>query len=81
MRKRIDRMLNLLIGSTLGVFIGKSTYDFWDYKSHPMIYEIQSAPWYTAILLYGAVCAFILLVAVIAKFTLKRKQKHQCCDE
>lgn len=71
--KRLNRILNVIIGSFLGVFIGHSLYRYWDYKSHPGLYDWQSAPWYSSILIYGGVTAVILLVAVVIKFIIRKR--------
>ena len=49
----------------------------WDYKAHPGLYAMRSAPWYTSILLYGLVTAAVLAAAVIAKLIIRRKLKKQ----
>lgn len=77
MLKQLNRILNIIIGAFVGVFIGHGIYVFWDFKTHPDLYAVQSAPWYTSILLYGIVTAIILLVAVIIKWIIRRKLKRQ----
>lgn len=75
--KQLNRILNTIIGTFVGVFIGHGIYVFWDFKTHPDLYAMQSAPWYTSILFYGIVTAIILLVAVIIKWIIRRKLKRQ----
>ena len=49
MRKRINNFLNALIGISFGILVGHSVYIIYDYKAHPGLYAMQSAPWYTSI--------------------------------
>lgn len=69
--------MNAVIGAFIGVFIGHGAYVLWDYKAHPGLYAMRSAPWYTSILLYGLVTAAVLAAAVIAKLIIRRKLKKQ----
>ena len=49
--------LNIVIGSFIGVFIGFGIYKFWHFKTIQILYAMQSAPWYTELLLDGALVA------------------------
>ena len=42
--KRINTFLNCVIGAFIGVFIAESISTYWDYETHPEIYEVTSAP-------------------------------------
>lgn len=75
MLKKLDHILNIIIGSSLGVFIGRGIYVFWDYKTHPGLYAMQSAPWYTSILVYGIATLIVLVAAIIVKLVLRKKIK------
>ena len=66
MLKKLNQITNITIGSFVGVFIGCGIYVFWDYKKHPDLYAMQSAPWYTSIFVYGIVMLIFVTVAVIA---------------
>ena len=59
--RKIDTILNILMGSFFGVFIGNTIANYRDYRSFPEIYEMRSAPWYC----YGALTSFILFMAVV----------------
>ncbi len=73
--KRLNQILNMIIGSFLGVFIGHSLYRFWHYKTHRGLYDWQSAPWYSSILVYGGVTVVVLLVAVVIKCIIRKRIK------
>ena len=77
MWKKINSILNIIIGSCIGVFIGHGIYVFWDYKTHPDLYAMQSAPWYTSILLYGLFTIVALIVGIMIKLIIQRKLKQQ----
>ena len=75
MFKRLNIILNSVIGSFIGVFIAHSIYRYFDYINHPDLYEIQSAPWYTSIQIYGLAVALIVFIAIIIKFLIKKKMR------
>ena len=64
-----------MIGLFIGVFIGRGIYVFWDYKTHPDLYAMQSAPWYTSFFVNGIVTFILLAVVVIAKLIIRKKIK------
>lgn len=69
--------LNIIIGSFMGVFIGHSTYKYFHYINNPGLYEIQSAPWYTSIQIYGLATAIVIFIAIILKLLIKKKLENQ----
>jgi ABC-type antimicrobial peptide transport system permease subunit len=73
--KRLNIILNTIMGAFIGVFIGCGIYVIWDFKTHPELYAVQSAPWYTSILVYGAFTIVVLLVCIVIKAIIKSKQK------
>lgn len=70
---KINTFLNCVIGAFTGVFIAESIYTYWDYKTHPEIYGVTSAPWYTSILLFGIITLAIILVALVIKLIIRKK--------
>ncbi len=72
---RLNNILNIVIGCFIGIFIGTSLYQVWDYKTHPNLYALTSAPWYTSILMSGALTAVVVIVAVIIKILINNKVK------
>ena len=73
MWNKLNRFLNCLIGAFIGVFLAGSIYTYWDYKTHPEIYAVTSAPWYTSILLFGIITLAIILVALVIKLIIRKK--------
>lgn len=73
MLKKLNSLLNIVMGAALGGFIAHSAYLFRDYKTHPSLYEMRSAPWYTSILVYGVFTCAVLLVAAVLKAIIRKK--------
>ncbi len=73
MKKRVNNWLNIIMGAVFGVFLGYGIFAYWDYSCHPEQYAFYSAPWYTGILLYGAIAAGILLILAVIKWFLKKR--------
>ena len=77
MLKKLNGVLNILIISLIGDFAGHAIYVCLDYRTHPQVYAMQSAPWYTGILYYGIYTVASLIIAIIIKLILWRKLKQQ----
>ena len=75
MLRKWNCFLNIVIGSSIGVFIGFGNYKFWHFKTYPNLYAIQSAPWYTELLLDGALVAVVVVVCIILKLIIRKKSK------
>lgn len=72
--KKINTLINTIMGASIGVFIGNIISSIWTLNVHPETYAIQSAPWYTSSLIYGAVTIGILTICFICKEIVRRKQ-------
>ena len=81
MLKKLNGILNILICSFIGAFAGYVIYVCLDYRTHPGLYDMQSAPWYTGILYYGIYTIVPLIIAIILKLFLWRKLKQQKKEE
>ena len=75
MKKSI--ILNIFIAVFIGVFIGHGVYTVWDFKTHPELYVVQSAPWYTSILIYGVFTIILLLICIVIKVIINHKYKQR----
>ncbi len=71
--KKINTFFKLRDRTFIGVFIAESISTYWDYKTHPEIYEVTSAPWYTSIILFGIITLAIILMALIIKMIIMKK--------
>ena len=76
MLKKINSIINIIIGSSVGVFIGHGIYVLWDYKAHPDLYAMQSAPWYTSILVYGLFTIVVLTMGIMVKLIIRHRLKR-----
>ncbi|WP_058485581.1 hypothetical protein [Defluviitalea phaphyphila] len=72
MYKKLNNILNIIIGSFVGVFIGHLIYKYFDYINYPELYVMQSSHWYTTIFIYGYITAVIILICIILKYFLKK---------
>ena len=70
MKQKIQRILNIIMGSFIGVFIGSGLYRYWHFRKYPDLYIMQSAPWYTGILVQGLFTLVLLAVCLIIKLVL-----------
>lgn len=76
MLKRINQILGIIMGGITAVYIGYSIWQYWDYRTHPMLYKQYSAPWYTGIRVYGVLALAVLAVCLIPKLMIHKKMKQ-----
>ena len=74
---KLNVVLNYVISSFSGVFIGHSIYKYFDYTKNPGLYEMQTAPWYTSIQVNGLFILSIVLIAITVKFSIKRRMQDR----
>ncbi|MCU0080195.1 hypothetical protein [Extibacter muris] len=65
MLKKINSFINILMGGFIGAFIGGSIFRYLDYKNHPELFAMQSAPWYTGIQISGIVFWIVFIVVAV----------------
>ena len=70
--KKVLNLVNGIMGAFIGAFVGRVCFVVWDYKTDPGFYGMQSAPWYTTLLVEGAITLAILLVCVVIKVIIKQ---------
>ena len=73
--KKLHDILKILLWCFVGVFIGSSIYQYYDYKIHPGLYEMQSAPWYLSVEIRGIFTVIIAAVILIIMRIIKKKMK------
>ena len=71
----IHQILNAVMFTFTGVFVGYGIYEYWHYRTYPKLYAMQSAPWYTGILLDGAVTLILLALCFLLKLLVKKKMQ------
>ena len=75
--KKLNHMLNIIMGAVTGAFVGRGLYIAWSFKTRPELYAMHSAPWYTSILVDGIFVLAVLLICVVIKTILKHRNKHE----
>ena len=73
--KKLNQFLNIVIGAFAGVFLGHGIYVVWNYRTNPELYAMNSAPWYTGILVNGLLTLAVLLLYFGIKAILRYRQK------
>lgn len=73
--KEWNGILRMAQWGFIGTFVGKSLYQYWDYKSHPAFFAMQSAPWYLSIEIHAIFTMIVVAVILIIRWFIKRKMK------
>ncbi len=73
MKRKINQVLNSIMGSFTGLFLGSGLYRYWHFQKYPDIYAMQSAPWYTRTLIQGFFTLVLVAICMIIKVTLIEK--------
>lgn len=73
--KRVKQFLQIAIGSTIGVYLGRALWLWQDYNARPGLYEMTSFPWYTPLLFGALIAAGMLLIEGLALFFVNRRLK------
>lgn len=73
--KKLYNSLKIALWCSIGVFVGDCLFQYYDYKSHPELYEVESAPWYLGIEIYGIITVVIVAVILILMRIIKDKNK------
>lgn len=73
--KKLYNILKIVSWCLVGVFIGSSIYQYYDYKVHPGLYEMQAAPWYLSIQIRAIFTVIIVTMIIIVMSIIKKKMK------
>ena len=74
--KKLNRALNSIMAASAAISITRIAADYIDYKFwRPDVYLVNSAPWYTAGLIYFAVTILVILICCVVKLIIKLKAK------
>ena len=76
MLNRMSKILTIIMGCLIAAFIGYGLYKYWDYQTHPDLYAVQSAPWYTSLMIYGVGLLVVLVICAILKVALRVKMRR-----
>lgn len=75
MKKKINQALNIIIAVLIILFIASGLFRYQHFQKYPDLYVIQSAPWYTGILINGFLTLALLTVCLILKALLMEQIK------
>ena len=75
MKRFIQIVIRAVIIASIVILIGSCIYQYTDYKQHPEIYMLNSAPWYTGLLIQGAFTLLIIIVCVVVLVVTGRKKQ------
>lgn len=73
--RTLYQILRIVLWSSIGVFMGTSVFTWYDYKSRPGLYAMQSAPWYLRIQVNGVYTAITVGVILLLMWMLRKKMK------
>ena len=79
--EKLIMYINIFIGSAVGVFLGKSIYTYYHFKNNKWIYQMNSAPWYTSIIVGACYLVIVIIIGVFIKYMLKRGVKTIILNE
>ena len=70
--KRIERLLNVVMGASFGSWLGLT---IGDYRYYRIMEPFNSAPWYTPALVRLIPCAAVILACLLLKLWLRRRAR------
>jgi hypothetical protein len=72
---KLKRVMEIVIGSSVGVYLGRIIWIWIDYRSNPDLYALYSAPWYTQIIISSVISGSIVLIELIGYLFIRYKIK------
>ncbi len=78
--KRWNRLCNNIIAAMIGVFFAEVIYTVYSYYKNPGLYDMQSAPWYTNIMIRGFFALIVIGIALLIKYIIHQKEKRDHHD-
>lgn len=79
--RRRSQMAVTAMLSTLGVFLGYTVWLYLDYRTHPGLYAMNSAPWYVSLLPSAMVFAPLLLLEVALYFFFRHQDRIDAAQD
>lgn len=73
MKKNPYTFLKNLTGSIIGIYAGYCLATYINYRRHPQLYALQSAPWYTELILAGILAGSVCLILAGIRYLMKKK--------
>lgn len=75
MLKKIKTFMQILIGSTFGVYLGTVIWEIVDHNRKAQLNIAMSAPWYTRIIVVSVFMGILLLIELIVFLCIRYKLK------
>ena len=75
--KKASDFCKLFMWAAIGGFIGKALHVYFFYKKNPGLLELMSAPWYAELITPLIITVAIVVVLIIIRGILKKKDKEQ----
>lgn len=72
--RKVYITLRITLWSLIGYFIGCAISKFYDYKTRPDWYLVQSAPWYLGIEIQAVITGLIALGILLVMWRIRRKE-------
>ncbi|MCO7117118.1 hypothetical protein NIA13_00950 [Oscillibacter valericigenes] len=70
--KRLYATLKLFLGCSIGIFLGRCIYLYFDFKARPDLYAMQPVPWYQGLKVQGLVTAGIAVIVLAAMWLVRK---------
>lgn len=77
MLKSLKRFLQIAMGSTAGVYLGRGFWLWQDHKARPGFYAMAGSPWYLPLLAGAVITAGLLLLEGLGLFFVNRHIKRK----
>ena len=70
--KRLYATLKLFLGCSIGVFLGRYIYLYFDFKARLDLYAMQSALWYVDLEIQGIITAVLAAVLLAVMWQIRK---------
>ncbi len=75
MIQKIKSKMGIVIGSTVGAWLGNVLWRWIDYRQHEGLYQPASAPWYAGLLPFTVMMGGLLLIEIALYLFLRYRVK------
>lgn len=71
--KKLYEILKIAAACVVGVFLGTSRYQCYDYQSRPWLYALTSTPWYYSIVIMGIFTVVVVAILFAVMWIIRKK--------
>ena len=72
----MKKAAKIIMWCFIAFFCGFTVWQYVDYRCHPVDYAVQSAPWYTNVLIVGVISLIVVFVCVLIMI-FNRKRENE----